>query len=223
MNSENIELFCSEYMQEKFKKYTNIDYKKRELKVEYIENGVICPIEVPENGHLEIDNYGGVLYEDLSFCELSRPKRFEGDSHVKEPKWYIGAREDLKPQDIEYIDEEVFFIGPLKKSIGHFMIEMFSFAWFLLNPENLKKYKVVYLLNGSEEPDWDIINTFYGGIGIDLENNFITVNKPTRFKKVVVAEQAMELQGKYHPVIKELFDKVKENIKPAPYKKIYFS
>ncbi|MBR1733841.1 MAG: glycosyltransferase family 61 protein [Alphaproteobacteria bacterium] len=101
------------------------------------------------------------------------------------------------------------------------MIENFSVMWPFLNRID-PKVKVVCLLQGQEEPKWDVFHLFYSALGID-ESSIIFLKQPTRFKKVIVAEQSMELQGKYHPIFKQLFDKVKLYARPAKYKKIYFS
>jgi len=223
MLANNIEFFCSDYMRQKFQRFMAIDYQKhRDLKIEQIKNGIICPPELAEGRQSFEDRaYGGVCYNDLSFCELSCPKRFSGDSPVSPVQWFIGAKPNLKKEDINYLDEEVFFGGILKNNIGHFMIENFSVMWPFLDKNNLK-YKIVCLLQGKEEPKWDVFHTFFSALGIS-KDSVIFLKEPTRFKKVVVAEQSMELQGKYHPIFKQLFDKVKSYVKPAKHKKIYFS
>lgn len=222
-NFANVELFCSKYMQEKFKRFAQVDYQKHhDLKVEYIKNGVIYPIEIDENRSYERESYGGVCYEDISFCELSCPKRFPGDSPISTSKWFIGANPKFESKGICYRNEEVFFAGVLKHSTGHFMIENFSLMWFFLNPQNKKKYKIVYLLQGEEKPNYDFVRIFYKGLGLDFDN-FEEIKTPTRFKTVVVAEPAMELNGAYHPVLKDVFDKVKSSLPSAKYKKVYLS
>jgi hypothetical protein len=223
VQNNNIELFCSDKMQNKFQRFMSTDYvKHHDLKIEEIDSGVICPPELADGRKSFEDRaYGGVCYSDLSFCELSCPKRFSGDSPIVTVQWFIGANPNLKKSDIGYVDEEVFFGGVLKNNIGHFMIENFSVMWPFLNRVD-PKLKVVCLLQGQEEPKQDVLRTFYSALGLN-EESVIFLKEPTRFKKVIVAEQSMELQGRYHPIFKQLFDKVKLCAKPAKYKKIYFS
>ncbi|MBR1733842.1 MAG: hypothetical protein IJ730_00070 [Alphaproteobacteria bacterium] len=106
----NIELFCSDYMQDKFQRFMSVDYQKHyDLKIEKINEGIICPLELADGRKSFEDRaYGGVCYNDLSFCELSCPKRFKGDSPIDTVQWFIGANPNLKKSDIGRIDEEVF-------------------------------------------------------------------------------------------------------------------
>ncbi len=222
MHKRKRTLFCSEYMLEKFNKADQVNYKKsHDLQVLYIKNGIIHPQELSETNEKENNQYGGVTDENLNFIELSLPKRFQGDCTVKYHQWYIGANPNIQTEDIEYIDEDVVFIGPIKSYISHFYLETFCRCWFFLNENNLK-YKIAFLSNEGEPPNYEYVCQFLDGLGIN-QDSLIEIKKPTKFRTVIVPEQAYELNKCYHPIYKDLFDKIKEKIEPAPYKKVYFS
>jgi len=191
------------------------------LKVEFVKNGIIHPNEWTDDMVKEINNFGGVTDENLNVIELSKPKHEQGDGDFPISEWYIGPNPNNNFNNIEYINEDIVYIGPIKKSISHFYLETFCRCWFFLNEGNLN-YKIAYTVQKGEEPKWNLVYEFLEGIGIKREN-LIEIKNPTKFKTVIVPEQACELQKSYHPLYKALFDKLKEGVEPLSYKKVYFS
>lgn len=222
MFENNIELFCLPEMLEKFERSFKINYKKNnELEVLTIKNGIIHPLELSETQERENKQFGGVTDENLKFIDFSLQKRYEEDSATLAKNWYIGAKPDLKIENIKFIDEDIVFIGPIKRHFAHFYLETLSRAWFFLNENNLK-YKIAYLVQDEDEPKWDLVEEFFTLLDVKL-GNLIKIKEPTKFKNVIIPEQAYELQHCYHPVYKQTIDKLKYNIVPKKYKKVYFS
>ena len=213
-------LFVSDKMLELFLEEDLIDYQKKDdLKVVSISNGIIHPLELSKTNKIEDCQYGGVTDANLNFVELSATLRTEGRHHQTNlaQKWYIGANPNNLYENIEFINEEVVFIGPLKKHFGHFILEGLARLWFFLDPNNLK-YKAVYL----SEPGEDKFNEFFELFGLKPEN-LIKIYKPTAFKRVFVPEQSFSIQDQYHQKYKETIDQITLQVTPAIYKKVYFS
>lgn len=215
-------LFCTDEMIKNHRKAMGIDYEiHRDLKVEIVPNGIIHPLEVPEGGREEYLNYGGVTDENLNFIKLSlmeRDKAFSVSENDYD-KMFIGANPNRDFSNIDYIDEVVVYIGPMHRHIAHFYLECFSRWWYFLDSQNLK-YKIAYMPMIGGLTDWH--SEFFELMGIKTQQ-VISIDKPIKFKSVIVPEQSMCLNLSYHQKYKELFDKIAENIKPLHYKKVYFS
>lgn len=222
MVENNIELFCSQEMLEKFDKSFKMKYRKDdELEVLTVKNGIIHPLELSETKERENKQFGGITDEKLKFIDFSMTKRYEGDSKTPSNAWYISANPDLNINNIKYVDEDVVFLGPAKRHFAHFYLETLSRAWFFLDQNNLK-YKIAYLTQDGDEPNLDLVEEFFTPLGIKMEN-LIEIKKPTKFRNVIIPEQSYIINFGYHQLYKKTIDKIKENIVPKKHKKVYFS
>jgi hypothetical protein len=229
MNRDNVEesnnmsgntFFCSQYMTKKFEDDTQKKYEKEsDLKIEYVDHGIVHPLEISHTGRAEDRQYGGVTDKNFNFIELSLNRRSKGENYVPFYDWYIGANPNNK--NIKYLDEEVVFIGPIKQGLSHFYLETVSRFWFFLNEDNLK-YKIAFLSRSDDYPDFELIDFFFSGLNIKKEN-LLEIKEPTQFRTVIVPEQSFELHLSYHKQYKDIFDKLKSNVPPAPYEKVYFA
>lgn len=216
------EFFCSPEMLEKFDKSYKINYKKEnELEVLTVKNGIIHPLELSETMQNGNKQFGGVTDENLKFIDFSLQKRYKEDSKTNEDDWYIGANPNLNPKTIKYIDEEIVFLGPIKKHFAHFYLETLSRIWFFLDQNHLN-YKIAYLTQDGDKPKYELMNEFFNLLGLQMEN-FIEIKEPTKFKNVIIPEQSYELQHNYHPLYKQTIDRLKLTITPGIHKKVYFS
>lgn len=170
-------LFLSDKMLEMFAEEDAVDYlKKDELDVVFVENGIVHSLELSETNSIENRQYGGVTDAELNFIELSAMQRTPGRHHDDTTPWYVGANPNLKFVDIDFIDEEVVFLGPLKNQFGHFIVESLARLWFFLDSANLK-YKAVYI----SETDTQKFNELFEFFGLSA-NNLIRITKPTAFR-----------------------------------------
>ena len=217
-------LFCTDAMKENHRKAMEIDYEiHRDLRVEIVPNGIIHPLEIPEGGREEYNNYGGVTDENLNFIELSLMKRDKGFSVDIDDtdKMFVGANLNRDFSNIDYVDETVVYIGPMHCNISHFYLESFSRWWYFLDNKNLK-YKIAYMTMVTVNYLVEIHKEFLELLGIKQEK-LIKIDRPIKFKNVIIPEQAMSLNLFYHQKYKELFDKISRDIEPINHKKIYFS
>ncbi|MDR0572223.1 MAG: glycosyltransferase family 61 protein, partial [Rickettsiales bacterium] len=199
------------------------NYKKeRDLEVQYVDRGIIHPLEISDTGRAENRQYGGVTDKNFNFIELSLNKRAIGDGYNPINDWYIGANPNSFGKQIKYIDEDVVFIGPIKCHMLHFLLETFCRCWFFLNNDNFS-YKIAFLTSEDDCPLWEHrVNPFFELLNID-KNRLLEIKDVTQFRTVIVPEQSFELNKSYHKKYKDIFDKLKSNVPSASYEKVYFA
>lgn len=213
-----IEYFCTDEMLEQIEKDKKHNYiNNDDLKVEIIDNGIIHPLELSDTKTMENKQYGGVTDENLNFIELSLNKRITLPDDKDYDDLYTGANKNYNKEEIEYIDEEVVFIGPFHSHYGHFLLESLSRLWFYLDSNNLK-YKAAFIIDSEESNYLDLITLF----GLK-EENLIKITKPTKFKKVIIPEQSFWLHSKAHRNYKKIIDRIKENTECSNVDKIFIS
>lgn len=217
--------YCGDYLlslHNKDNEYQHIN--NNDLQVEYVEQGIIYPIEFSHTNTEEDNQYGGVCDKDNVFVELSKNTRIHRDFHNPYKNWYIGANPNVKVDDIDYINEEVVFIGAMHGHFGHFLFESLNRLWYFLENGN-KKYKAAFILstNFPNKKFLDLLILF----GLK-EENLIHIKKPTRFKNVIVPEPSYYLNSTCHPKFKEIIETISKNVTARCKnvkidKKIYFS
>ena len=212
-------IYCNKEMLISYDQEAKTNYKKtNELEVEYISNGVVHPLELSEKLTSEHDFFGGVTDDKLNLVELSILKRVSPPNFkVNFNTWYQGHNPRYDFSNIEYVDEDVIFLGAMPKHYGHFILEGLSRLWFCLGHHEIK-LKCVYISTDGEDRFNDLFKLF----GLK-EEQIIKIEKPTRFKTVIVPEQSIRLHDFYHKKYKETIDKIKENVKPIDIEKVYFS
>jgi hypothetical protein len=209
-------------MRDKFQRDVRKNYQKeRDLLIERVDKGIVHPLELSETGEAENKAFGGVTDSQFNFIELSLDKRSIGDGNVPVADWYVGANPKNFDRKIKFIDEEVVFIGPIKRHFAHFYLETLSRCWFFLDKNNLK-YKIAFLSSELDTPRFDLVHDIFKCLGI-TPDYLIEVKEPTQFKTVIIPEQSYELNMSFHMQYKKLIDEVKLKIKPMNYKKVYFA
>ena len=188
-------MYNYKYMDDLFlKNYIMMDQMslctKEDLKVEEVEEGTILPYRLVENS-----KRAGVIDKNGNYVSLSA---FEALSEVDS---WGGA---YQTEDVEYSDETVLYFGRFWKHWGHFLMDMVSRLWWVI--ENDMDIKIAY--DAKEEIQgvyWD----FLGLLGIS-ENQMIRLERPTRFAKVIVPECSNKPGISCHVKYKEIFDIVAE-------------
>ena len=208
----------------------NIDYRYlRPEKAKALKKWYDDPIEVRENPEIWqgsdalilplrrdpsfglLFGKGGVVDENVEYVSLSSiPGRVEGSYPV---------------ETTEYRDEKVVYCGYLVNHWGHFLIEAVTRLWYFLeNDPTIDKF--VYFLDENEERE------IKGNYRLFLEllkiwDKLEIINKPTRYRAVLVPELGIHMRKAYTPRLLKVFDAVADNVVPQPDwdtpEKIYFS
>ncbi len=211
LNDENYKrYYCSSELEAKL-----VDYDKniakhnvsdRELKVEVVKNGVIYP-------HM------GVTDENGNFIELSRHKKcIFGTTKIKNRNKNTAIYKKLN--NIKYVDEEVIFISEYSTEYMHIILETMSRMWYFVENIN-KKYKII--CNKPLDRIYPVFFEILEILNIPKETLIYIIDKPIKFKKVIVPEQSYIIYGNITHKYKNFIEKLKENIEPTNYKKVYFS
>lgn len=213
MDTANYKYMDSLFL-DNYKEMDQLDVCKnaeRNLEVIEVEKGLVLPYKVI-NG----EKKAGVLDNEGRFVELSK---FEALSPVDA---WGGAYKAEEP--VAKIEENVVYMGRFWKHWGHFLMDMVSRLWYVL--ENGNAIKIVYDSNINIA---GIYLEFLELLGIK-KNQLIRIEKPTIFNKVIVPECSHK-PGIYCNVrYKNIFNKVvkqalAQSSEPEKYKEkcIYFT
>lgn len=199
-------------MEDKIKE-TEIYIYDKKLDVDYLENGIIIPIE----GLWDAKPYGGVVNEKGEIHKYSLRNYIYIDGKYS-PNNYYGANPNTDLNKVKYIDEEIVFlgIGFNQRDYGHTIYESLSRLWYLLD-KDLKNIKVAWIHPPSKDC-MDLLLLF----GLKQEN-IITIKEPTKYRKVIIPENSIELDFIFNIKYKEVINRIKENVNPSNFEKVYFS
>ena len=189
---------------------SNLDNKK--LKYEIIEEATVLP---DKNNLYE---YGGIFKKDGTLCKLSTIGN--RTLTVNGKYLYLDFDDYFLEQDenLSMLEEEVIFLGSgwPQAQYGETLEQSIDRLWYLLD-KDIKNAKVLYI----KEPSQDCIELLKL-FGIK-ENNIIVAKEILKVKKIIVPEKSFKLDQNINIIYKEIINKIKENVKPSKYKKVYFS
>lgn len=208
------------FISDKYKKlwtepFTKSCYSNRTLKVQEIENGIFLPLK----GSYKALK-GGVCDENFNFIcghDIFRKKKGR----------YIWGSYKVSSEELDYIDETVVYGGSMLDHPGHLIAEYFAnrIWWYVQNPDSKLKIAVqAFDGDGSAK----FIKEFLRCFGF-TDEQIIFVEKPTKFKNIIVPEQsalALEWSNPSYEYTQEfisVFKHMAKDIKPSEYKKIYFT
>ncbi len=162
---------------------------------------------------------GGLLKSDMTFCDFAKTIRIPPYySDLIFHDWYINPPLNLKATlSYDYIDEDVVFIGPMSVHYGHFITEGLSRLWPILD-NHYKDYKIAYISEAAE----DKFNDFFLLFGIN-KSNIIRIDKPTKFKSIIVPEPSIRLHDYCHEMYSETIIKILKNVPFTDKKNIFLS
>lgn len=201
--------YISEISKKYYENYDKDCEIKRDLNVCEIENGIILPAkEIPCND--DFAYIGGVLDSDKNFVKESSTFRDKSEKALLD-----GYAITEQPR---YIDEIVIYGGVLYEFYGHVLLETMSRLWYYYK-SNPNKYRVVFNVvphaRGKFKEFFELLDIPYD------DNTFIT--EPTQYKNVIIPEQASIYATNWHQDFLIPFEYMKAKIKPAKYKKVYFT
>lgn len=190
-------------------------FSKKKLGIDVIDHGIILPVS-KKNGINTSQGAGGVIDKSGKYVESSAQLAFNMIDRVN-------GSYDISNFDVDYIDETVVYLNFFYKHWGHFIIDIVSRLWYIQNSVN--KYKVVFTTELFKNTDIDgnyleFLNLF----GIPTEN-IIVLNRPTKFRTVIVPEVSI-FPGKYFTKeYKLIFERVASKVKEDNRlpKKLYLS
>ena len=116
------------------------------------------------------------------------------------------------------INETVIYGGCLGGGFGHMLTWYFSrLWWFLENPATDKKIAFI-----NKPPKQFQFDTFLKLLGVKDEN-VLYIQEPTRFKSIIVPHPATHLHKGFNEKIKAVYNKIRDSVPAAPYKKVYLT
>ena len=154
---------------------------------------------------------GGVVDENGKYVDISaidRRVQFSYDADV-----------------INTENRRVVYCGYLVNHWGHFLVEAVQRLWyFLKNDSNVDCY-VFFINTGEERIIKGNYREFFELLGV--WDKIEIINKPTKYKEVIVPELSYKWCSYYSQECKDVFNKVATNIKIKPewgkYDKIFFT
>lgn len=195
------------------------DYSRMDpLKVEVVDEAIV----LPRRKSTKKEPYawmgiGGVLNKEKEFVKLS------GIKHLIEDAFVFGGKYVVEDRDIEFVDDEVIYIGPMFNHWGHFIYDFITRLWYCLeHPEK----NIVYCGWGFDEGTlYGSYKRFFELLGIDI-NKLMDIRKPTKFRRVIIPEPCYLRNQYVMPEYSEMMKKICSNVlvdAKESYDKIYFT
>lgn len=204
-----------------YQKYSEFSFfSDKKLKVEKIENAIVLPPNIKVNPQNALWGSGGVVDENMDYVELSAQKADNSlDNSVRHR---LIGKYHIDIENVDYIDEEVFYLNYFAKHWGHFLMDVIGRMWYWIQNPSLK---IVYTI---PEKSNDKLTGNYlellNLLGVEKEK-LIMIKKPTKFKKVIVAEMSICSCGYYTNEYKDIINRILINVGDLKReeKKIYCS
>ena len=189
-------------------------FSNKSLGFKEIENGIIEPIKKSK---------GGVTDSEFKFVAGHFKHRRTGTRS-------INASYRVNDDSITMVDEEVIFGGILFDHPGHQIVETFPTRLWYLNKYQSESRRIAIIAKSMWGRNYNnvFIYEFLELIGID-SSRIIIVDKPMRFKKVIVPESSLVTTSSANPYAytrecKELYDSIRlKNTNTEERKKIYLT
>ena len=218
-----IKIYANDIMKSIINRSYNIckNISEEKLSYEKIENGIIIPF-----GGID-SKIGGVFRENGMISELSKrgssinvysQNQNTNNENINNELNYDNWGNDFDEKTIQIINEKAVFmgLGYGQAQYGETLAESIDRLWYLLD-KDINDYKVVFIREISQDCI-DLLKLF----GIKKEN-IIIAKEPLKFKEVIVPEKSLKLDWQINIKYKDIINKIKENVNPSKYKKVYFS
>lgn len=156
---------------------------------------------------------GGVIDSDGNYIELSKQKaRVQG--------YY-----DPSEYGVDYCDETVVYCGFFNKAWGHFLTEVVSRLWYALKKDtSIDSYIFIDTLGGNKAFTGNYLE-FLKLLGI--VDKVRIINKPTKFKKVIIPEEGLVYNDHYTQEFINLYQYINkkglDQYNGEKYDKVFFS
>ena len=206
MKKNNIK-YIDDFMSKEYKEISQKDYfLDKELNVVEIEDGIILPV-LKTNKYNTSKGAGGVIDKEFNYIESSAQLAYNMKNRVY-------GKYNIDNEKIEYNNETVIYGNFFYKHWGHFIIDIVSRLWYLLENDSENKVKVVFttMINDESTKIDGNYREFFNLFGIS-DDRIILINKPTKFKKIIIPECSI-YPGKYYTrEYINIFEKVSNSVK----------
>lgn len=190
-------------------------FVKKELNVEEVENAYILPA-IPSNTN---DTWykGGVVDSNKNYVLSS------GEYAVGEKSRFSGVYE-FDENDVEYIDEEVYYLNYYIYQWGHYLLDVIGRLWYIINKTDRK---IVYVRKLNDDcPLKGNYLQLLELLGVD-KNRLVQITKITKFKKVIIPDTSICITSfftkEYQQIIDGVVDKALDGYELKKNRKIYCS
>lgn len=196
-----------------------------------LNNGIVLPRKIPnKNEKCPYQGLGGVIKNNGEFLRESVIYDLKKENVKEQPIAFGGS---YPIDNVEIDNRKVIYMGLAHQQWGHFLVDIVQRCWFPYI-KYLKQHKhntdYYYVFSGfGDGVETFGINylDFFNLLGLNTEH-IIIVNKPTKFKKVIVPDVVIYPGESINKVFVELIDTVIKNskkkfINKKYIEKIYFS
>lgn len=183
--------------------------KDESLSYTDVPKGIIFPHSMPD-GNQNMRGIGGVYDKDFNIITNAQTLHsIDGNINV------VCGGEAPPPcsKSIDFIDEEVVWLGYAWDFWGHFLSDSISRLWFLLNKKNLK---CCYI--SGDETFLEIFELF--GLSHD---NLLRISKPTMFRNVIVPDISFCYYDYCSIEYKQTIERIRKTINSEGIEKVYLS
>lgn len=180
--------------------------------------GYILPLKVL-NYKIHGEIYlGGVCDESKSFVD-----GFVRNLYSKKTNFSCVEAYEFNELEAEYFDEEVVFGGVFLTHFGHFLVECLSRLWCFVSDNvtcfDTREIRIAVCTTGEIQCFMvELIKL----LGIDM-NRFIFIDRIVRFRKIYIPDQSFYTFSGYSNNYISIYDKMKEQIVPQKYEKIFLT
>lgn len=198
-------------------------FKKEELSVKNFDNATILPAIF--KGYFFA--LGGVLDEHNQYIDDSAVKSLFISAY-NERSFFSRLNESYETEDVEFCDETVFYGGMFFCQWGHFLLEIVTRLYPIVeNFEKYKNMKIVFLPTHDIDSIDGAFLEFLNLIGIKKEQ-IVLLRKPSKYKRVFMPEYATIPYSFWTKEYKNMIDFVilqamSHKSKVKTYDKIYLS
>ncbi len=174
-------------------------FSDRELRVRKLQNGILVPPQKKDDQF----GSGGIFDADLKF--------FAGYDNLYADKRDENSTIELDATSIAKSDEEVIFGGGLTCHFGHFISEDLSRMWFLLEFQTAGLKVAFFNLFNWKVGRW--VYKLFDLLGLP-EDRILFVDKPTRFKSIIVPDQAAYIKEDFTSKFLLPYRRIASRIRP---------
>ena len=141
----------------------------------------------------------------------------------------FGGTYPIRNEDIIYNNEVLYFIPIIPKHWGHFLIDVLSRFWFMIDGSD-KGYRIAFC--GKDFPDLQITGNYLEALqllGVD-EKRLLFIEKPMKASKIMIPEASYGDGKPYSDIYSKVIQRLKERTmtleavkKLEPIDRIYFT
>jgi len=199
------QIYASKSIEKYFQREMNKRFVKSELNIKCVPSGIIA---------LGKTNYCfGVFDKDGSFVKESLSLR-EGKGQITPT-----ASDIINPS---YFDYDVVYLGNLRPSFGHFLLEHWDRTYAFLD-EKYKDMKFVLVNDYPVESIPNFVTELARLLGMNAEN-LVLLNETSKFRNVYVPQQGYRMSEFSSKEFGEIYTKTADNVKKSfNFDKVYVS